>query len=342
MAVSQGSSVICYVLLLIQILPVHADSFASKRIETLEQKEAKASREGAKAESAKEKADLLAKDFESADDQSEAHEAEKLAAQEERTANEDFQHAREARAEASGIFPSWDYTTPQSAIEDHQTVQNDLIMPCAGIMAMGVIMLIVWFLRKGNQQPHVVHDNNLKQNLLHKEQPRQPEEAPGDHVMERSMSHSTMEPPSEAPDSPETEKSTEGAGEKAPQQESPAETLWGKLFGSAHKSTAVTFSVKVDTKFGEEVHIIGSAEALGKWDPSNAPQMVWSDGEWVTTLDLELPPAGSEHPVEYKYFLKCTGKKVHWETCGNRHLCQEKGSVSHRSSMVCNSIWNSA
>jgi hypothetical protein len=63
----------------------------------------------------------------------------------------------------------------------------------------------------------------------------------------------------------------------------------------------VTFSVPYPTTFGEEIAIVGNKEALGEWDPSKAVAMRWTDGHiWVTTIELELPPAASGEFLEYK------------------------------------------
>jgi hypothetical protein len=97
-----------------------------------------------------------------------------------------------------------------------------------------------------------------------------------------------------------------------------------------------TFSVPYQTSFGEQIVVVGNVEALGEWDPTKAAVMRWTDGHiWVTTVDLELPPAASGKTLEYKYVLMSHGRMKCWEECENRSLCQARSG----SSLVCNNIW---
>jgi hypothetical protein len=115
---------------------------------------------------------------------------------------------------------------------------------------------------------------------------------------------------------------------------------------NAVQTVTVTFSVPYQTCFGEEIRVIGNVAALGQWDPSAAPAMQWTDGHvWVTTVDLELPPAasGKENqepstgkPLEYKYVLMSHGQVNRWESCLNRCLSHPNCG----SSLVCHNVWN--
>lgn len=52
----------------------------------------------------------------------------------------------------------------------------------------------------------------------------------------------------------------------------------------------VRFSIHYDTKLGEELYVIGSHQALGAWDQTNAVPMAWGEGgNWSAEVDL---PAG--------------------------------------------------
>lgn len=51
--------------------------------------------------------------------------------------------------------------------------------------------------------------------------------------------------------------------------------------------------------FGQELVLVGSADALGGWELARAPHMTWNDGDvWTATIEL---PAGAH--VEYKFAL---------------------------------------
>lgn len=52
--------------------------------------------------------------------------------------------------------------------------------------------------------------------------------------------------------------------------------------------------------FGQEMVLVGDAEALGGWQLEAAPVMTWSEGDdWRVAVAL---PAGA--PVEYKFAIK--------------------------------------
>merc|ERR1719160_109293 len=90
-------------------------------------------------------------------------------------------------------------------------------------------------------------------------------------------------------------------------------------------------------RFGEEIRVVGNVAALGHWDPNKAAAMQWIDGHvWVTTVELEFPPASSGKSLEYKYVLMSDGEVNKWESCENRRLCL----VEKCSSLVCHNIWD--
>lgn len=70
--------------------------------------------------------------------------------------------------------------------------------------------------------------------------------------------------------------------------------------GSQKVQTPVNFSVQYDTKWGENLFVLGSHKKLGAWDESKAIAMYYSEGgKWQ--CDLELQPGGI---FFYKYLVK--------------------------------------
>ncbi|OMJ94970.1 hypothetical protein SteCoe_1837 [Stentor coeruleus] len=72
------------------------------------------------------------------------------------------------------------------------------------------------------------------------------------------------------------------------------------------------FSVQYETKFGENVIVVGSAEELGSWDPTKGLNLTWNQNHrWTGTLKF------STLPFEYKYAVK-SDKETNWEKGVNR------------------------
>lgn len=77
---------------------------------------------------------------------------------------------------------------------------------------------------------------------------------------------------------------------------------------------AVTFKLNRKVNFGQELVLVGSADALGAWELARAPHMTWNDGDvWTATIEL---PAGAH--VEYKFALWDPHHPPVWENCPNR------------------------
>jgi hypothetical protein len=98
----------------------------------------------------------------------------------------------------------------------------------------------------------------------------------------------------------------------------------------------VTFSLPYETRYGEEIHVVGNVKKLGQWRPRGAVEMRWTDGHiWVTTIEVEFPPPASGKPLEYKYVLMKDGQVKRWEP-GENHIlsCPRSGS-----SLVCYNFW---
>jgi alpha-amylase len=78
----------------------------------------------------------------------------------------------------------------------------------------------------------------------------------------------------------------------------------------------VTFQVEAETVPGENIFVVGSAEALGNWDPVAAIPLS-ADHYPLWQAEVELPAATV---VEYKYIRLDEGGNVTWESDPNRSL----------------------
>lgn len=75
----------------------------------------------------------------------------------------------------------------------------------------------------------------------------------------------------------------------------------------------VTFHLKYDSHWGEELLLVGSADALGQWNTNKALAMRYVDhGYWSANVELD-----ADESVEYKYVVKENGQ-VRWESRDNR------------------------
>ena len=72
------------------------------------------------------------------------------------------------------------------------------------------------------------------------------------------------------------------------------------MIGSRTKSTPVNFSVQYDTKWGENLFVLGSHKKLGAWDEAKAIPMHYKEGgHWSCEVDLQ--PGGI---FFYKYLVR--------------------------------------
>eukprot|EP00922_Rhytidocystis_sp_ex-Travisia-forbesii_P043304 GHVS01064626.1.p1 GENE.GHVS01064626.1~~GHVS01064626.1.p1 ORF type:complete len:230 (-),score=35.20 GHVS01064626.1:817-1506(-) len=96
----------------------------------------------------------------------------------------------------------------------------------------------------------------------------------------------------------------------------------------AEASRAVTFTIKVDTRFGQNVHIVGSSSHLGNWSTRASVLMEWSSGNiWTATVNLGNS-ASEPGVVEYKYIVKeSNGNNVEWEY-GDNHILDRSESAA--------------
>ncbi|KAH3760508.1 dual specificity protein phosphatase 1 [Pelomyxa schiedti] len=84
----------------------------------------------------------------------------------------------------------------------------------------------------------------------------------------------------------------------------------------AEEEKLVEFSVHYVTRYGQDLHIVGSSDALGTWKATEGNKMHWTEGGmWKARLPLK----GKQ--VEYKYVVvdhEEAESNVHWESCTNR------------------------
>eukprot|EP00919_Chromeraceae_sp_WS-2016_P005009 GHVR01011877.1.p1 GENE.GHVR01011877.1~~GHVR01011877.1.p1 ORF type:complete len:184 (+),score=38.00 GHVR01011877.1:36-587(+) len=92
-------------------------------------------------------------------------------------------------------------------------------------------------------------------------------------------------------------------------------------------SIKVTLSIKFETKFGEDMCILGNSPTLGCWQPDKAAHLVWTDGHlWTVTVDV---PKDFE-TLEYKFVLYIkSSNKIVWED-GNNHVAKiQRGGANN-------------
>ncbi|OMJ82838.1 hypothetical protein SteCoe_16371 [Stentor coeruleus] len=76
------------------------------------------------------------------------------------------------------------------------------------------------------------------------------------------------------------------------------------------------FSVQYETKFGENIIVVGSIEELGSWDPLKGLNLTWnSSHRWTGALKF------SNLPFEYKYACK-SDEETTWEKGVNRAVTE--------------------
>lgn len=77
------------------------------------------------------------------------------------------------------------------------------------------------------------------------------------------------------------------------------------------------FSVQYETKFGENIIVVGSIEELGSWDPIKGLNLTWNPSHrWTGTLKF------STLPFEYKYACK-SAEETTWEKGINRAVTEQ-------------------
>lgn len=81
------------------------------------------------------------------------------------------------------------------------------------------------------------------------------------------------------------------------------------------ESYNLTLKIKMETKFGESMSIVGSLPELGKWRDFKVAKMKWTEGHiWV--MNIVLPAKSSI--FMYKYVKVVNGNAGTWEQGYNR------------------------
>jgi hypothetical protein len=78
-------------------------------------------------------------------------------------------------------------------------------------------------------------------------------------------------------------------------------------------SYTVYFSIKYETKYGQNLYILGSVPELGNWKKTVA-KMKWTTGH---VWRLEIKFSGDTRHFEYKFVIG-ENDLLQWETCHNR------------------------
>ena len=82
------------------------------------------------------------------------------------------------------------------------------------------------------------------------------------------------------------------------------------------KIEKINFQIKYDTKFGEDLAVIGSIKKLGNWQIDRALKMGWNDNNiWKGTLYLDRK---NIFEFEYKYIVTSGNYVKRWEDGFNR------------------------
>lgn len=67
-------------------------------------------------------------------------------------------------------------------------------------------------------------------------------------------------------------------------------------------SIVIKFGVKFETKFGQELKVVGNIPELGSWNVDNGITMRWTEGSFWTA-EISIAPNNKVYNIEYKYVL---------------------------------------
>ncbi|KAF7459430.1 starch binding domain-containing protein [Cryptosporidium felis] len=86
-------------------------------------------------------------------------------------------------------------------------------------------------------------------------------------------------------------------------------------------SITIKFGVKFETKFGQELRVVGNIAELGHWNIENGLPMKWTEGSFWTA-SVEISSNNGVESIEYKYVLMNSATNSHlWEP-GKNHSVQ--------------------
>jgi len=89
-------------------------------------------------------------------------------------------------------------------------------------------------------------------------------------------------------------------------------------------NATVTFRVRVETNFGDEIYVVGPGDMLGEWTPKKGIALRTHEEAypvWFTTLQMPLDVRKSRDiSMEYKFVIQRAGGWTEWEEGPNRNL----------------------
>eukprot|EP01105_Mastigella_eilhardi_P020718 TRINITY_DN495_c0_g1_i3.p1 TRINITY_DN495_c0_g1~~TRINITY_DN495_c0_g1_i3.p1 ORF type:complete len:198 (-),score=53.66 TRINITY_DN495_c0_g1_i3:168-761(-) len=86
-----------------------------------------------------------------------------------------------------------------------------------------------------------------------------------------------------------------------------------QLVDFEHNLSLVELSVHFNTRYGQNLHVVGSHPQLGQWQCVGTNRMSWQgNGLW----SISLPVLGDH--FDYKYVVRDDTGALQWESCCNR------------------------
>ncbi|KAH8741237.1 starch binding domain containing proteinhypothetical protein plant origin [Cryptosporidium ryanae] len=89
----------------------------------------------------------------------------------------------------------------------------------------------------------------------------------------------------------------------------------------------IKFCVKYETRFGQELRVVGNIKELGDWDLEKSLPMTWTEGSFWT-VSVKLSQNNIEN-IEYKYILvdNSSRNSYNWEPGKNHSVQINKDSL---------------
>ncbi|KAH7648237.1 glucan 1 [Cryptosporidium bovis] len=90
----------------------------------------------------------------------------------------------------------------------------------------------------------------------------------------------------------------------------------------------IKFSVKYETKFGQDLRVVGNIKELGDWDVEKSLSMTWTEGSFWT-VSVKILPTNNTENIEYKYILVDNNPRnsYNWEPGKNHSVQINKDSL---------------
>lgn len=94
---------------------------------------------------------------------------------------------------------------------------------------------------------------------------------------------------------------------------SPNEGFMRQLAEWGQELATVEFTIHFQTKYGQNLHMVGNVPELGGWQCTDANRMQWcGSGIWKIIMPLY------GRTFSYKYVVREPDGKYRWEVCGDR------------------------